>query len=75
MKKIHFTIKNGMNKTHKLMLMMTLFFVIGIAYSAKADPDTPTEADSAPIDGGISLLVAAGVGYGVKKMKSKSDKE
>lgn len=27
------------------------------------DPD-----DQAPIDGGISLLIAAGVGYGAKKM-------
>ena len=25
--------------------------------------------DDAPIDGGLSLLVAAGVGYGIKKVK------
>lgn len=29
------------------------------------------DPDSAPIDGGLSLLVAAGVGYGAKKMKEK----
>ena len=28
------------------------------------DPDSP---ESVPIDGGLSLLIAAGVGYGVKK--------
>ncbi len=27
----------------------------------------------APIDGGLSLLVAAGVGYGAKKLKEKRD--
>lgn len=31
--------------------------------------------DSAPIDGGLSLLVAAGVGYGVKKLKEKRSKK
>ena len=30
------------------------------------DPDAAT-----PIDGGLSLLVAAGVGYGAKKMKER----
>jgi hypothetical protein len=28
------------------------------------------DPDSAPIDGGLSLLVAAGVGYGAKKLKA-----
>jgi hypothetical protein len=29
------------------------------------DPDTPTQ--NAPLDGGLSFLLAAGVGYGAKK--------
>ena len=33
--------------------------------AAGADPD------GAPIDGGLSLLVATGVGYGAKKLKQK----
>jgi preprotein translocase subunit SecG len=32
------------------------------------------EPSSAPIDGGLSLLVAAGVGYGAKKLKEKRNK-
>jgi preprotein translocase subunit SecG len=32
------------------------------------------DVDSAPIDGGLSLLVAAGVGYGAKKMKERKQK-
>lgn len=31
--------------------------------------------DDVPIDGGLSLLVAAGVGYGVKKLKRKDEKK
>lgn len=31
-------------------------------------------AGGAPIDGGLSLLVAAGVGYGVKKLKDQKAK-
>jgi hypothetical protein len=27
-----------------------------------------------PIDGGLSLLIAAGVGYGAKKIKEKRNK-
>ncbi len=35
---------------------------------AKAQID-PGEDPDAPIDGGVSLLVAAGVGYGIKKVR------
>ncbi|MBN8836389.1 MAG: hypothetical protein J0I09_03970 [Sphingobacteriia bacterium] len=31
-----------------------------------AQPTTPSDA---PVDGGLSLLVAGGVGYGIKKMR------
>jgi len=34
-----------------------------------AQPTTPP--DNAPIDGGLSLLIAGGVGYGVKKIREK----
>jgi hypothetical protein len=36
-------------------------------YGSGISPD----CDAAPIDGGLSLLVAAGVGYGAKKMKER----
>lgn len=36
---------------------------------------TPDVTDvNAPVDGGLSLLVAAGVGYGAKKMRNKKNK-
>jgi preprotein translocase subunit SecG len=33
------------------------------------------DPDNAPIDGGLSLLVAAGVGYGAKKLKEKRNRK
>jgi hypothetical protein len=36
-------------------------------------PDNPGDPD-APIDGGLGFLIAAGLGYGVKKMKSNKKK-
>ncbi len=34
-----------------------------------------SDTEDVPIDGGISLLVAAGVGYGAKKLNDKRKKE
>ena len=46
--------------------------VVMLAIGAQAQsPDPWDDADSAdvPLDGGLSLLVAAGAGYGVKKYR------
>lgn len=49
------------------------FGFIFIALIAHAQPNPPT--DGVPIDGGLSILLAAGVGYGAKKMyDSQKDK-
>jgi hypothetical protein len=39
-----------------------------------AQPTFGDDVNDAPIDGGLSLLVAAGVGYGAKKLKEKRKK-
>lgn len=36
-------------------------------------PDDPN--DNAPVDGGLSILLAAGVGYGVKRLHEKNKKK
>ncbi len=36
--------------------------------------DPGSDPDSAPIDGGLSLLIAGGVGYGVKRAREKRKK-
>lgn len=42
-------------------LLTILLFFIPVVMFAQGDPE------SVPIDGGLSILIAAGVGYGVKK--------
>jgi hypothetical protein len=39
-------------------------------HAQTADPGD-VDPDAVPLDGGLSLLVAAGVGYGAKKMKER----
>ena len=41
-------------------LLVAILFFIPVTLFAQGDVD-------APIDGGLSILIAAGVGYGVKK--------
>ena len=52
-----------------LVLLLPMFLMaqpVGNPYgSGSGDPD------AVPIDGGLSLLVAAGVGYGAKKLKER----
>jgi len=51
-------------KTASLVIMFCLPF---LAMAQAPDPgDCPT---CIPIDGGLSLLIAAGVGYGIKKVR------
>jgi hypothetical protein len=38
-------------------------------------PDFNDNAPSTPIDGGLGLLLAAGVGYGVRRLTKKKDKK
>lgn len=49
--------------------------ILPILASAQIDNPNDTngglDPDGLPIDGGLSLLVAAGVGYGAKKMKER----
>ncbi len=38
-------------------------------------PDGGGDPDAVPIDGGLSMLLAAGVGYGVKKIRDHRKKQ
>ena len=56
--------------------MSTLFIAAMIIYLfmpflSNAQPPIFTEdVEDLPIDGGLSLLIAAGVGYGIKRLKT-----
>ena len=46
------------------LILFAIFIIFTIFVQAQPNPDGDPDA---PIDGGLSLLVAAGIGYGVKK--------
>jgi hypothetical protein len=63
-------------KRARILVMVFVLSIATVSVFAQGDPGTPTGPDpDAPIDGGLSLLVAAGVGYGVKKVREKRKKQ
>ena len=58
-----------MKPNRSLLLILTIFilfiFFPGIV-QAQIDPAGDPDA---PLDGGLGILIAAGVGYGIKKMR------
>jgi len=68
-------IKN-INTNQVIKAIYLLIILLSItALAAHAQPPDNVDPDSAPIDGGLSLLIAGGVGYGVKKLKEKRKKQ
>lgn len=54
-----------------LTTVVTLIIMLCIPILVHAQPDPGGDPDAVPIDGGISLLIAAGVAYGVKKVRDQ----
>jgi hypothetical protein len=67
------------NSLLKVLFALSILLVAEKSLSMAPPPPPPPAAGGpqVPIDGGISLLVAAGVGYGAKKYydKQKKNKE
>lgn len=68
------------NSLLKVLFMLSFIFIAEKALSMAPPPPPPPPAaggPQVPIDGGVSLLIAAGVGYGAKKYydKQKKNKE
>ncbi|MBN8788152.1 MAG: hypothetical protein J0I84_13760 [Terrimonas sp.] len=62
-------------KLKTLLTAVILVCALGYAPSLKAQPDPGGDPDTeVPIDGGVSLLIAAGVAYGAKKAYDKRKK-
>ncbi|MBS1749102.1 MAG: hypothetical protein JST63_04315 [Bacteroidetes bacterium] len=62
----------------KLKTLLTAAFIVcalSYAPSLMAQPVDPGQDPDVPIDGGVSLLIAAGVAYGAKKAYDKRKKE
>jgi hypothetical protein len=56
-------------KTYNRVLVLRIFIMILLPVLATAQPGFGDDVEDVPIDGGLSLLLAAGVGYGAKKVK------
>jgi hypothetical protein len=53
----------------KIFLVVVLILFTSVCYPQAEPGDDP----DVPIDGGISILLAAGVGYGVIALRKKKD--
>ena len=60
-------------KRYRISLFLTiLLMVVSINLCQAQDPGDPSADDpAAPVDGGISLLLAAGAAYGVRRLKRR----
>jgi len=63
-------------KKHIYFLLIVLASVGPLIANAQggSPTDPPTDPVDTPIDGGLSILLAAGIGYGVKKSYDKRKK-
>ena len=66
-------VKKVLTQTSFTIIILMLMVCLPSLVHAQVLPD-PGNGD-APIDGGLSILVAAGVGYGVKKVKAHRKKK
>jgi hypothetical protein len=56
-------------QVQKILLLMVILCIVTIGLYAQSDPgDDPANA---PVDGGLSLLLAGGIGYGIKQLRKK----
>ena len=62
-------------KTMYVLLIMAMTLIAPGILLAQAPPPPPDLPVDTPIDGGLSLLVAAGVGYGIKKVRDNRKKQ
>ena len=61
--------KNSINKIFPVLLMMILLVLPSVLF---AQPGFDDDVTDVPIDGGLSILLAAGAAYGIKKVKDHS---
>lgn len=59
-----------MKQAYKTLYILFLLTCM-VSFKALAIDDDGGIGNDVPIDGGLSLLVAAGVGYGAKRLKGK----
>ena len=58
----------SMLKRLRALLLASMILVPALLF-AQTGFDDDVEDNAVPFDGGVSLLVAAGIGYGIKKVR------
>lgn len=54
-----------------IYISLTIAFLLILTSIVLAQPGLPSAPSQAPIDGGLSLLAAAGGGYAIKKLRDR----
>jgi hypothetical protein len=62
-------------KTSLLKVLGLLSIVLVLSLPAMAQDNFPDPEDDIPLDGGLTLLLAAGAGYGAKKLRDNKKKQ
>ena len=60
------------NNMKKLVLTLSLLFAFNAFVIAQDEPEFDDDVNDVPVDGGVSLLAAAAVTYGVRKIHNKN---
>lgn len=58
-------------KKQTIIQLICVMAVLVLPVLAIAQPGFGDDVNDVPVDGGLSLLIAAGVGYGAKKARAK----
>ncbi len=58
----------------KKLLPLILILLVALPFMALAQPGFGDDVDDVPLDGGLSLLIAAGSAYGIKKLRQANRK-
>jgi hypothetical protein len=66
--------KFNLTTSQIIKIVFICILVVGLVNSASAQPVFDDDVNDVPVDGGLSLLIAAGVGYGAKKIREKRKK-
>ena len=64
----------SVNINKHIQISCLIACMILLANTAFAGPPIPPDP-GVPVDGGLSILIAAGVGYGVNKLRKNSQKK
>lgn len=67
------TPQNSISMKTRILFTLTAF-VLFATELVMAQPGLPSAPSQAPIDGGLSLLAAAGGAYAIKKLRDKKKK-